>query len=474
MTDSRKKDLLLVALPTFPKGNAPLALPYLAALLGREYRVRAIDLNLMDTEAALTEARNIRPAMVGISVSAQNHRHAERLSLALKEACPGVPIVWGGEYPTLLPEACAPFAHTIVKGLFDTVADAFMQDLRSGSLHPVYEGGNSALPQQWVTPDWKAIGWPTGYNRFMGLPMETSRGCTEHCTFCMVLIMQRKHYHTRPLDAIAADVKAIGRELINIIDYNFGVSVEHVEAVCGIIAQSEALGFTCEMTLELLDDDRVLAALASARCRAVYCGLESLDEVALHSVGKDRTNTIGHYRRIIAKARRAGVEVASGLIIGMEHSNAQSYRTAFDFFAEVGIFYVKLTYLTFNPGTRSQRHYRSKGTFVTEEPRFYDGNHLTFVPNGVSVEETYAATRWFIGRFYSPLGILRRAWKAGGGWRQQAVFVLFNLLFSQVYDHWLSAGMLRAGHDPDSLPTGPHRRSARQRLAEGLLLRLWR
>jgi radical SAM superfamily enzyme YgiQ (UPF0313 family) len=473
MTYSSKEEILLVALPTLPKGNAPLALPYLAGVLGKRFGVAAIDLNVAAMDEAVGMALKLRPLMAGLSVQAQNCREAERLSTALRKACPGILIVWGGEYATLLPDACAPHADCVVRGLFDPVAEAFMDDLASGRLQPLYQGGNSRSPSAQVTPDWQAIGWPSGYVRFMGLPLETTRGCPESCAFCMVHVMQPKHYHARPLEAVKADIDAIGNEHINIIDYNFGVSSEHVEAVCALIASSSAKGFTCEMTLALLDSDRVLTALRKARCRVVYCGLESLEPAALRSVGKHRTNDIENYRRIISKARAAGIQVASGLIIGMEHSSPESYRQARAFFEDVGIYYVKLTFLTFNPGTRTQAAYAKRGTFLTADPRLYDGNNLTFLPNGVDALETYKAAELFIRAFYTPSAILRRAHNARMGLVEGFQFVLFNLLFGRFYRDWLRAGALRPGHNPHERLNKTLKRPFWDCLAERMLMRLW-
>lgn len=468
------RPILLIDLPTFPKGTLSLSLPYLAGVFGKDRKVVIIDLNIEDEDTIPRTIGVLRPAMVGLKVSSQNHHLAEALSTRIKACDPAAKVVWGGEYPTLLPDQCAPHADCIVRGLFDGVAEQFLRDLDSGNLAERYEGNNNSLPGQWTRPDWSFVKDFGRYNRFMGYPLETTRGCTESCTFCMVLIMQRKHYHTKPLEAIAADVRAIDSNFINIIDYNFGVSREHVVAVCDIIARSKALGFMAEMTIELLDDDIVLEALAAAGCKMIYCGLESIDEVALKSVGKDRTNHIENYRRIIRKAQKAGVNVASGFILGMEHSTFESYRNSHAFFSEMGITYAKLTFLTFNPGTRSQMFYRKKGRFLTEDPRHYDGNHLTFVPEGVSIRDTYEGTRWFIQHFYSFRAILSRAGNAGMGWHRRVSFVLFNLCYREVYLSWLREGALRENWDATTLLTQSYRKGLILHTSEWLLLKMWK
>lgn len=471
---SMRPSVILIDLPTFPKGTVSLSLPYLAAILGRQCDVRVLDMNFMSMETTIGKVAEAAPVMVGLKVSSQNLFVAKQLTHELKTLLPDGKLVWGGEFPSLMPDEAAAHADCVVSGLFDIVADEFMHDLLQGSLKPRYDGKNTALPEFWTSPDWSSVTDHGGYNRFMGLPLETSRGCTESCTFCMVLVMQRKHYHTRPLDIIAADVKAIGRNHINIIDYNFGVSADHVKQVCAVIERSEALGFMAEMCIDLLDNDEVLEAMQKARCRMVYCGLESIEQNALKSVGKDRTNHIEHYRRIIAKAHAKGISIASGFILGMEGTTLSSYREARQFFKEVGIMYVKLTFLTFNPGTRSKTFYEKKGRFLTEDVRYYDGNHLTYLPEGVSEHETLEGTRWFIRNFYSLKAILARAILFPTGATDRLAFVLFNLCYRQVYLDWMRRDSMIPSSGSNRSIDGLYRRPWAVRLSESLLLFLWR
>lgn len=469
-----RPSVILVDLPTFPKGTVSLSLPYLAAMLGRQCDVCVLDMNFMSMETTIGKVAEAAPVMVGLKVSSQHLHLAKQLTHELKALLPDCKIVWGGEFPSLMPEEAATDADCVVTGLFDIVADEFENDLLKGALKQRYDGKNTALPERWVSPDWSAVARQGGYNRFMGLPLETSRGCTESCTFCMVLVMQRKHYHTRPIEIIAADVKAIGRNHINIIDYNFGVSAEHVKEVCEVIERSEALGFMAEMCIDLLDNDEVLEAMQKARCRMIYCGLESIEQNALKSVGKDRTNHIGHYRRIIAKAHAKGIRIASGFILGMEGTTVSSYREAQQFFKEVGIIYVKLTFLTFNPGTRSKTFYEKKGRFLTEDVSYYDGNHLTFLPEGVSEHDTLDGTRWFIRNFYSVRAIFGRAAIFPSGTIDRLVFVLFNLCYRQVYLDWMSRDAMVPSAGPNRSVDGLYRRPWSVKVSESILLFLWR
>jgi radical SAM superfamily enzyme YgiQ (UPF0313 family) len=463
--------ITLVELPTFPKGTLGLSLPYLAGVLSTGFHVSILDLNMDEESLLFKTVREFPHSMVGMKVSSQNHHLAEHLTEKLKKCFPSLPVVWGGEFPTLLPETAANHADTIVRGLFDSVAVEFMSDLAKGELRKEYIGTNDVILSAGNPPLWQAVRGLQRYNAFMGLPLETTRGCTESCTFCMVHVMQRKHYHLRSADAIAADIRNIGDRFINIIDYNFGVGPDHVVQVSKQIEESEALGFMAEMCLEMLDDDRVLAALARGRCKMVYCGLESLEQDSLKTIGKHRTNVVEHYRRIISKAQKAGVQVASGFILGMDGSTWEATKRALAFFKEVGIIYVKLTFLTYNPGTRVHEYHAKRGTYLLKGHKYFDGNHLTYLPPGVDAKEVLDSSGWFIRKFYSFRAIMGRALVAKLPLSDKLTFVLFNLCYRQPYIQWGRNGV----EDFPFVPlTETYRKTPLMSLSERLLILVWR
>jgi hypothetical protein len=466
--------VIFIDLPTYPKGTISLSLPYLSALFSPHYQTQIIDLNLQSEKELLKKLCASIPVMVGIKVSAQNYHIACSLSDAIKKILPKVKIVWGGEYPTLMPGSCTPFADSIVVGLFDLIAPNFINDLKNNVLLPIYEGGNDQLPESFALCNWANIPKLKSYNRFMGIPLETSRGCTEVCTFCMVHTMQKKHYHLKPPEILKQEIDNIGPYLINIIDYNFGVDKQHVINTCGIIEKSQALGFMAEMCLDMLDDEDVLRALQKARCKMIYCGLETITEDSLKAVHKMNTNHIENYRRIINRAKQFGVQVASGFILAIDNTKPSTFNKTLQFFEEVGIMYVKLTFLTYNPGTRAQKYYQKRGTFLHSEPQYYDGNHISYLPAGVNADEIYAGTEWFIKNFYSFRAIIGRSLHFEGSWTDKLSFVCFNVCYGNAYLQWLNYNIFESEENFLLLLNKPYKKPAIISFFETILLFIWK
>jgi radical SAM superfamily enzyme YgiQ (UPF0313 family) len=452
MTDPRA---LLLDLPTRPGGFPTLSLPTVGACLRERFRVRIRDLNAVSVDDALAEARRgPPPAMVGLKVGAQNFEIAKAVTRALRGRTDSPPVVWGGELPTLEPELCGRFSDSVVSGRFEGVAGEFADDLLSGRLRARYR--SNGAPVVPPVPAFDLVADSDALSRCFGVPLETSLGCPEGCAFCLVHAAQPKP-RPLPLSKIEEDLARGGREFVGVIDYNFGQDKEHLLAVAGAIGRSSAKGFSAELCLEALDDEQTLSALAKNRCRFVYCGLESLSESSLKSVAKMQ-NRVEDYRRIIGRAQAYGIEVASGFILGLQGTRAGDFDAFVDFCEESGILYLKLTFLTFNPGTKARTAMESKGRFLSDSISDFDGNKLTFLPEGLDEATVLDGARRMIERFYSPYSVWRRSRHLSGKPSERAEFALTSSLFGSYYRDWL---------DPASRPL--HRPSWRRRGAERLL-----
>ncbi|MDD5630182.1 MAG: radical SAM protein, partial [Elusimicrobia bacterium] len=311
------------------------------------------------------------------------------------------------------------------------------------------------------------------YLRFMGAPLESSRGCLRNCRFCLAPVMQKTVAY-RSAEDIARVLAANPREFVNVVDYNLGNDRSHLLSLAGLLGRSPAAGWMGEFCVEALDDEEVLEALARSRCRAAYCGLESLLDSALAAVRKGH-NLVADYRRIIRKAQSRGVEVAAGFVIGMEGTTRETFPAIREFCAEAGILYLKLTTLTFNPGTEGHAAMAPLGRYLSEDPSRFDGVRLTYLPRGVSEEVLREGTRDLIESFYSLSSAWRRSRHLAARPARRAEFMLFSRCFGQAYRDWLEAGALdRADGGMDRLLGRPLRQGLAQRVCEEALVRLRR
>lgn len=368
----------------------------------------------------------------------------------------------------MMPNEAIQHCNSIVVGSFEPIVEQLLEDIRSNCLQASYDGQGTYKLSEISAPNVIANYDVKRYHSFMGIPMETSRGCDKKCTFCLVHVMQSNN-DLKPIRLIEEELKHYCGQFINVIDYNIAVNREHIIRVARTIEKSEVLGWMAELCLESLDDDEVLLALQKSRCKMVYCGLESLDEQSLKSVNKSKTNILQNYERIIRKAQNCRIQIAAGLILGLEGMNLKSFTNTLDQFTKWGIIYTKMTFLTYNLGTKVKRSMRKKGRYLTEEIGAYDGNHLSFVANDVDVQDIYQGSTQFIQQFYGFKNIVQRSINSGLSEKRRVEFILFNLLYRSVYFDWLKYEVFKNDQSFDQLLRAPFKKCRRTKRMEFLL-----
>ena len=465
-----RPELLLIDLPTFPKGTIALSLFAVAASLNQRAEVRYLDINLKNPDRVLSNIQSEigSPAVVGLKVSSQNFPFAKELSAKIKETLPGTKIVWGGEFPSLLPDECMLHCDTIVTGQFESVATQFGDDLLNGGLKRAYQGYTpESMDFNW-SPDFSIIRNPEDYFSFMGFPLETSRGCVQKCVFCMVHVMQ-KNYVLKSQAQMEKEVEAYRGKFVNVVDYNIGVEPQHVVNVSRALKKAGVAGWMAEMCLESLDNDEMLASMRDSGCRMIYCGLESIDEEALRTVNKAITNHVENYERIIRKVQSYGIQIATGLILGLKGMNENTFKMTYDFFHRMGIIYTKLTFLTYNPGTKVHTSMKKMGDYTTEEYEYYDGNHFSYVPKEVSMKAVYTGAEWYIRNFYNPLKIISRSFNTRLSFLRRLEFILFCYCYGEAYRQWLKEDIFNSESGFKNLLMAPVTKNMKVKTAERIL-----
>jgi hypothetical protein len=132
-------DVYLIDLPTFPKGVVSLTFSAIAASLPKKYAVHFIDLNIVNmNQKQISNFKNGNCLFIGLKVSMQNYQLAIQLSKKLKNYHSSLKIIFGGEYPSLLPNEAVNYADAIVCGAFESVCEDLIKDLESNTLQKKY------------------------------------------------------------------------------------------------------------------------------------------------------------------------------------------------------------------------------------------------------------------------------------------------------------------------------------------------
>jgi radical SAM superfamily enzyme YgiQ (UPF0313 family) len=408
---------LLLSMPDSFEHMAPVAvrmpngaLTSLAGNVDPHHSVAVADLVLVQdrvlpTVEALLDRH--RPDVVGLSVMTFQRRTALRLIGHIKRLHPKTTIVVGGYDPSLAPEAYADpgtGVDVVVRGEgehpFRELLRA-MEECRDFSHIPGLswrrDGRMVANPDRPVAslkngdvnlPNRSArvLDGYTLLGRQVDV-IETSRGCTYDCSFCSIIEMRGRNFHTFDFTRVLADItdaRAHGARTIFIVDDNITLDVRRFEALCRAIIDAglSDLDYVVQgMTSAIAEHGETLAPLMrKAGFRYVFLGIENVlsdDLVFLKARAKNARReggrTIGNASiEAITHLHRHGMFVVGGLIVGNPDDTPDAIETNLAFARQ----YVDWPYIqhpTPYPRTPMTRDFRERGLIVSEALEEYDG-----------------------------------------------------------------------------------------------------
>jgi radical SAM superfamily enzyme YgiQ (UPF0313 family) len=265
--------------------------------------------------------------------------------------------------------------------------------------------------------------------------VETSRGCTFDCSFCSIIEMRGRNFHTYSLDRVLADIRdarAHGARAIFLVDDNITLNVRRFEALCRAIADAGLRDldyYVQAMTSTIANHGETLAPLMRrAGFRYVFLGIENiLDEDLrfLRASAKNRRRENGAYAgnaaiTAIDYLHRNGLYVVGGLIVGNPEDTRESIAANLAFARR----YVDVPYIqhpTPYPRTPMTKDFRERGLIVDERLEEWDGTTAVVRSEHLPAAEIeflrWRAERWMklhhlpkaLG--HSPWFALRHGWK---------------------------------------------------------------
>src|SRR6185369_4499958 len=112
--------------------------------------------------------------------------------------------------------------------------------------------------------------------------IETSRGCTYDCSFCSIIEMRGRNFHTYSFERVLADIRDArdhGARTIFLVDDNITLNVRRFEALCEAIiaAGLQKLDYFVQaMNSAIANHGETLAPLMRrAGFRYVFLGIEN-------------------------------------------------------------------------------------------------------------------------------------------------------------------------------------------------------
>ena len=405
----------------------------IAGNVAPHHRVAIADLVLVQNRVRETVTRlmgELRPDLVGLSVMTFQRRTASRLVELLRTLKPEVKIVAGGYDPSLAPEAYLELqVDYLVRGEGDITFRELLGALEQGGSLDRICGLSYRSDAAWVhNPDrpvnnleGSEIRLPNraarvlkGYT-LLGRQVdvvETSRGCTYDCSFCSIIEMRGRNFHTysfaRVLDDIR-DARDRGARTIFLVDDNIMLNVRRFEGLCRAIIDAGLNRldyFVQAMTSSIATHGETLAPLMrQAGFRYVFLGIENIlenDLEFLRASAKNTARSNGQSEgnatlRAIDYLHRNGMYVVGGLIVGNPDDRRESIEANLAFARQ----YVDWPYIqhpTPYPRTPMTKEFRERELITNDRLEEYDGTTAVVRTTQMDAEEVeflrWKAERW--------------------------------------------------------------------------------
>src|SRR5215210_556819 len=323
----------------------PLSLLALGAALEgkREYEILDGNADAETPERALRAVADGAVDLVGVTVMpGPQIRPAIEISAAIRAVRPEVPIVWGGYFPTLYPEAAiqAPYVDYVARGqgedtlveLLERLPDAgpravadvrgltWKEDgtvrhnadrhFRSPEAFPPYPYERLADVAQYLRP------------RFMGRRTavhQAAIGCRYHCEFCGVVTMWNGATRLQGPARLDAAIRTLrdrwGADALQFYDHNFFDREETSLPILEVLAR-HAMPWWCYARTDTLAQfsTGTWELIRRSRLAMAYVGAEAASDEALRQMKKGAR--VEHTFEAVRLCRAHGVIPELSFVLG--------------------------------------------------------------------------------------------------------------------------------------------------------------
>ena len=250
--------------------------------------------------------------------------------------------------------------------------------------------------------------------------VETSRGCTFDCSFCSIIEMRGRNFHTWTVERVLSDIadaRGRGARAIFIVDDNITLNIKRFEALCQAIVDAgfNDVDYLVQgMTSSIAAAGETLAPLMKrAGFRYVFLGIENILDDDLGFLRARAKNASRENGRRVGNAtdaaidvlHRHGMYVVGGLIVGNPADTAASIEANLAF-ARAKVDWPYIQHPTPYPGTPMTRDFDEQGLIVNDRMEEYDGTTAVVRSQHLTAEEIeflrWRSERWMKLRHFWP------------------------------------------------------------------------
>ncbi len=383
----------------------PLGLLTVAGMLPDDYDVRLVDLNVAPLLPQDVEAADI----VFVSAMIAQKSSFEDVVRLCNER--DTPVVAGGPYPTTSHERIRG-VDVFVLGEAELTLPRLLADLEAGRARRVYRDRGRADITRTPAPRFDLV----DLSVYDSMPLQYSRGCPYDCEFCDIIELFGRVQRTKTPEQFARELDAVYdagfRGHVFVVDDNFVGNRRKTKDLLRVVVEwQKAHGYpftlSTEASIDLAQDQELLALMEAAAFTMVFVGIETPDEATLAFTGKSQ-NLKASVLDSIRAIQSRGIEVTGGFIVGFDTDPPDIFDRQIRLVQEAAIPTAMVGLLTALPGTRLYRRLAAEGRLLDDTT----GNNthdvkLSFVTR-MPAETLLAGYKRVLAAIYDPVRYFER------------------------------------------------------------------
>lgn len=304
-----------------------------------------------------------KPEAVFVTSMSSNFPTAVATTIPLNYA--GIPVVMGGIHVSTSPEDIDTFIRSSipnpnlvsqVRGAGDSVTlKQVLHDVHNGGLSPEYMGYETMEDGIWGSQNIATME-PMQMELLKRVPIAGGilgrnfrintttpyLGCPYSCSFCSISTLPKKQrkFQSRSAEDFVAELEEyqrdgadFGKRFFFFLPDNLLLGGKRLHQILdGIIESDLKVNYAAQISVEVANNESLLAKLRESGATHFFIGLESLDLRNLEDIGKNAVKDIkrqglsvrDYYAQQIRKIQDYGISIHGAFILGMPHDYFRS------------------------------------------------------------------------------------------------------------------------------------------------------
>lgn len=357
----------------------PLGLITMSAMLPQSWKKRLVDMNTKE----LTTMDLIWADYAFISAM---YVQKESVSYII-EKCKqhNLKIVAGGPLFTQEYNNYPQIDHFVLNEAEITLAP-FVSDLQNGKIpQRIYNTEEYADIRCTPVPDYNLL----ALKDYVSVGLQVTRGCPFACDFCEITSLLGHKVRMKTTEQVLEELDTIyklnWRGTVSVVDDNFignrnEIKFSLLPALKNWMRQHNyPFKFTSQVSINLADDEELLALMVEAGFCSAFIGIETPDEISLKDCNKVQ-NRNRDMLESVKKIQVAGLDVSAGFIVGFDSDTPTVFQRQTDFIQQSGIVSAMVGLLNAPKHTKLYKRLEAENRLTVEATGSNTDYSMNFVP----------------------------------------------------------------------------------------------